>query len=128
QRQEGSVDPDSLELVDGPRPEAGQAYLPHAGAEAMAHHVTAAVPGVERPHHRDAAGGRRPDGEVDAVDAAMRDGVGADPVEETEMRPLGGVVVVHRAKHRPEGIGVDEAPFAAGIAGGEAEERALAEI
>ena len=65
--------------------------------------VAAAVPVVEVADHRDAAGVRRPDGEMHAV-ARPRASIEmrAELVEEPEMRALGDVVVVHRAEHRPE--------------------------
>ena len=58
----------------------------------------------------------RPDREVDAVGALVVHRVRAHLVEEPEVAALADVVVVHRAEHRPEGIGVGHPPLAAGVA------------
>ena len=87
--------------------------------------MAAAVPVVERPDHRDAPGIRRPDREMHAGRALMVDQVRAELVEQPEMRALGDVIVVHRAEHRPEGIGVGDPPLAAGIARAVAQRLAL---
>ncbi len=52
-----------------------------------------------------------------AVDALELHLVGAELVEEPQVAAFVDVVVVHRPQHRPEGIGVEDVPLAAGIAG-----------
>ena len=108
---------DDLELVAAALADVGEKDLPDAGVLAQPHRMAAAVPIVEIADHRDAAGVRGPDREMDTEGALMRDEVGAKLVEQPEMRPLGDIVVVHRAEHRTERIGIGQVPVAAGVAG-----------
>src|SRR5262249_26986908 len=73
---------------------------------------------------RDPARRRRPHREMDSLYAAMGDETGPEPVEESEMRPLGEVVVVHLAEHRAEAVGVDDRPGRCGVGAVEADELA----
>ena len=50
-----------------------------------------------------------------AGSAFMVDQMGAELVEEPEMRSFRDIIIVHRPEHRPEGIRVGDRPFAAGI-------------
>ena len=67
----------------------------------MPHDVTPAVPAVEFADDRDATGVRGPDREMDAGRAFVGNDVGAELVEEAEMRAFGGVIIVDRSEDRP---------------------------
>jgi hypothetical protein len=43
--------------------------------------------------------------------------VGAELVEETQMRPLSDIIIIHRPEHGTKGIGIDDVPLPARIAG-----------
>ena len=83
----------------------------------MAHWMPATVPFVEVADDGDAFGIRRPDREMDAACPFVLDQMGAQLVEEPEMRALGDIVIVHRAQHRAERVGIGDPPLAAGIGG-----------
>ena len=127
ERQAGAVGADDLVLVGEAGRDVGDEDLPDAGVAAEAHGVAPAVPGVEVADDRDAAGVRRPDGEVHAVGALVAEGVGAHLVEEAQVAALADVVVVHRAEDRAEGVGVGHPPLAAGVARAVLERLALAD-
>jgi hypothetical protein len=116
QRQLLALWPEDLEFVGASRADIGHEDLPDADVLALAHGMPAAVPFVEVAHHRDAARIGRPYREMDARCAFMVDKMGAELVEQPQMRAFGDVVVVHRTEHGPEGIGVGHPPFAAGVA------------
>ena len=51
-----------------------------------------------------------------ALDALELDRMGAELVEQPQVRTFGDVVVVHRPQHRAEAVWIEHIPFAAGIA------------
>ena len=84
---------------------------------AMPHRMAAAVPVVEVADDRNALGVRRPDREMHAR-RRPRGRIRCAPSLSKSRRcvPSRDVVVVHRPEHRAEGIGIDQPPFAAGVA------------
>ncbi len=107
--------------------DAGQEDFPDAGIPAKAHRIAPPVPFVEIADDGDAPGVRRPDGEMEAVDAFERHRMGAHLVEEAKVRALADIVVVHRAEDRAEAVGVRHHPLAALIAGAVADRLELAQ-
>ena len=83
-----------------------------------------AVPMVEIADDRDARRIGRPDGEMNAIGTLMMDRMRAELVEKSQMRALGDIVIVHWAEHGPEGIGIDDRPFAGLVSGAIAQCRA----
>ena len=116
ERQQSRLPPEHLVLVERALADPGHEDLPDAAVDALAHRVAAAVPGVEIADHRDARGVRRPDGEMHAVDAFVDDQVRAEPVVEPDVRALDQQIVVDRAEHRAEGVGIVDRPAAALVA------------
>ena len=116
QRQANAVRAEDLELVGEAGSDPGDEDLPDPGVAAEPHDVAPAVPGVEVADDADAAGVRGPDREMHAVGALVMDRVRAHPFEEPQVGALAHVVVVHRAEHRTEGVGVGAPPLAAGVA------------
>ena len=112
-----AVGADDLVLVDGADRQVGDEDLVDAGVGPPPHQMAAAVPLVEVADHRDALGVGRPHREMHAGHPLVHDGMGAELVEQPQVRALGDVIVVERAEHRAEGVGVEELPGAAGIAG-----------
>ena len=106
-----------FELVSDAGTDIGNENFPHAGVAPEAHDVAPAVPLVEIADHRDARRIGRPDGEMHTIRTFMMDRVGAELVEQSQMRALGNVIVIHRSKHGAEGIGIDERPFAGLVLG-----------
>ncbi|MCY1238390.1 hypothetical protein D9M72_511260 [compost metagenome] len=117
QRQPRAVAIEDLVFIGKAALDAGNEDFPDAGVGAQPHDVSPAVPVVELADDGNALGIGCPDGEVVAVGAVMVDRVRAHLVKEPEVRTFADVVVVHRAEHRTEAIGIDDDPFAALIAG-----------
>src|SRR5690349_4677102 len=86
--------PDDLVFIGLARADIGQENFPDAGIDTLAHDMAAAVPVVELADDRDAPRIRRPDGEMDAACALVLDQMGAEFVEEPQMRALRDVVIV----------------------------------
>ena len=84
--------------------------FPDADVHALAHDMAAAVPVIEVADNGDARRIGRPDREMHAVMALVADGVRAELVVEAKVIALGHVVVVERAQHRAEEIGVEHRP------------------
>src|SRR5258707_6180382 len=59
---------------------------------------------------------------MDAGHTAMDEEVRPEPIEQAEMRPLGEIVIVHLAEHRPEAVGIDDRPARLGVGAVEADE------
>ena len=119
---------DDLVLVGAAGTDIGDEDLPDAGVLPVAHGMAPAVPVVEIADNRNPLGVGSPDGEVEAGCALMLELMRAQLVEEPEMRALGDIVVVHRAEHRTEGIGIGQPPVAAGVARVIAKRLALADL
>jgi hypothetical protein len=113
ERQEVTLRPEDLELVERAAGDAGQEDFPNAGLPALAHRVPPPVPGVEVAHDADAPRIRRPDGEGGALGAFVRDRMGAELAVKLLVPALGHQVFVHFAEHRPEAIRDLRAPIPA---------------
>ena len=111
QRQQFALRADDLELVARAGANIRRKDFPNASVAAQPHHVAAAIPVVEVANDGDAAGVRRPDGKVKAVDALMLDRMSAHLVEEAQMRTFADEIVVHRPEHWPEAVGIGDHPF-----------------
>ena len=108
QRQQSAVRALDLELIELAAVQAGQEQLPHAGLDALAHRVAAAVPVVEVADHADPPGIRRPHGEADALDAVDLDQLRAEPLVDLEMRALRQQMHVDVAEDRREAVWIVE--------------------
>src|SRR5688572_5450726 len=103
-----SVRPFDLELVELAAVEVGQEQLPHAGLDALAHRVSAAVPIVEVADHADPPGIRRPHREADAFDAIHLDQLRAEALVDLEMRSLRQQMHVDIAQDRRKAVWIVE--------------------
>ncbi len=120
ERQDLAVGAHDLELVELALGHGRHEQLPQPRAEAAAHRVAAAVPGVEMPHHRHAPRVRRPDREGRALDALVRQGTRAELGPELLVAALGDQVLVGLAQHGAEAVGVVAGPAVLARPAGEA--------
>ena len=94
------------EFVDRPFLQAGNEQFPDAAGNVFAHRMAAAVPGVEIADQADAAGVRRPDGEIHPRDAVDRPQLGAQPAVAIPMPPFAQQMQIVAGQQRREGVGI----------------------
>ena len=97
-----------LELVLLARAKAGHEQLPDTRRQQVPHHVDAAIPSVEVAHDRNALSVGRPDGEMDAANAAKIRGVRAQAILDLQQLPFSEQVQVVVGGDAAEPIGVVE--------------------
>ncbi len=120
------VGADDLVFVERARREAGREQLPDAAFAPKPHRPAPSIPLVERTDDADAARIGRPDGEGDAGDAVMLDGVGAERLPAFAMRSFRQEIDVELAQHGREAVDVVELAGAALALGAQAVAKRLA--
>ena len=93
-----------LEFVVRAFRHARQEKFPDAAAEQPAHRIDAAIPAIEIADNADALRVRRPDREIDPVDAADRPKLRAEFLVNLQVIALGEEVQIHLAHDRPIGV------------------------
>src|SRR5262249_19800922 len=110
ERQEGTVRAEQFVLVERPAADAGHEDLPYARAMTRSHGVPAAVPRVEVADDAHAPRVRRPDREVHAGRALVRDAMRAKLVIEPGVRTLAEEPIIGGAEHGSEPVRVLDHP------------------
>ena len=115
QRQKTAVIRDDFIFVDGAFLYSGRENLPKAGIDALAHLVSAPIPGIEVANDRDSLRARRPNREMHPIDPFELHGMRPEPFIELAMSAFNEEVIIGGAKHRREGVGIDEFPLSARV-------------
>ena len=110
ERKQRAVGADDFVLVERALGERGDEDLPDARADALAHGVAAAVPGIEVADDGNALRVRRPHREMHALDTFVLDGMGAQAVVELRVRAFADQPVVERTEHRPVRVRIVDEP------------------